>query len=747
MFARFTNKWLIDASLFAHFKGVPCCAPAITKPEQLTDSISACVKYCKDLPTNEIVTEILQGSTWPEDIKEELWRDRVLFRRVMQQTREKLQRIQGEDREKIEQRFKEKYAVLIMKEIHVNELTIKIEKHFPSFYGAVLTNMLTQIGSFERTEIPQDGVSDAELAWEHVLAVSKTDTQGEIAIFFTTLVVSDVFNNNNMNDGLPCFVPDLNRLRKSLYQKVPALAFRSDRRQLRQFILLDIMMEIANEIHSETWSFETKTVDGSTILPNPIYGNHIGSGGGGGSSNTKDGNGSIRANVVSSTDEWSKVKNIMDSMPYDERIPITLLTGFLGAGKTTVLNNLLRSASGSSDCFGSSSTSRPGSSSMNAWTGKSESSNTKNDLPKEKKKKVPRLGVIVNEFGEIDIDGKIVDPSNNKSDVIKLSNGCICCQMEGPFVDTLLRLLESVSSINKSKRVNGEQGKKGKKDENEEEEEEGIDHIVIETTGVADPTSICATLRKGALSKLVRIDQIVTVVDGTRVLTQLLEGEKEKIALAQIEIADTLLVTKIDLITGGREALDNVVSALRKMQKRARIITCCRGIVPIEYLLDVGCSFEYLNNQKRIEMDSNVTEKDKEDQKHVCSDNCEHEHGHGHGHGHGVATEDSSTSTMSEGFMSLSFSFDHPLSKDVFVNRVLPLLGRNTLRAKGLLYFYELKGRRILFQFAAQRYSFEDASIFNSSSGGCIKSEFVIIGRDLDKKEIEAAFEAAAMSL
>ena len=64
------------------------------------------------------------------------------------------------------------------------------------------------------------------------------------------------------------------------------------------------------------------------------------------------------------------------------------------------------------------------------------------------------LGVIVNEFGEIDIDGKIVDPSNNKSDVIKLSNGCICCQMEGPFVDTLLRLLESVSSINKSKRVN-----------------------------------------------------------------------------------------------------------------------------------------------------------------------------------------------------------------------------------------------------------------------------------------------------
>ena len=58
-----------------------------------------------------------------------------------------------------------------------------------------------------------------------------------------------------------------------------------------------------------------------------------------------------------------------------------------------------------------------------------------------------------------------------------------------------------------------------------------------------------------------------------------------------------------------------------------------------------------------------------------------------------------------------------------------------------------VKGRRILFQFAAQRYSFEDASIFNSSSGGCIKSEFVIIGRDLDKKEIEAAFEAAAMSL
>ena len=233
---------------------------------------------------------------------------------------------------------------------------------------------------------------------------------------------------------------------------------------------------------------------------------------------------SHRAAVVSSTDAWSTAHKSMASMPKDERLPVTLLTGFLGAGKTTVLNGLLRSSSSLSSSSSSSS------SSLSSSSSSSSSKETANNSI------LPRLGVIVNEFGEIDIDGKIVDVQQNESnnttsqDVIKLSNGCICCQMTGPFVNTLLRLLESSNS--NSGNGNGNNDKSDDSDDSN-----GIDHIVIETTGVADPTSICATLRKGALSKLVRIDQIITVVDGTRVLQQVREP---KIIATRLNVEDPI---------------------------------------------------------------------------------------------------------------------------------------------------------------------------------------------------------------
>ena len=311
--------------------------------------------------------------------------------------------------------------------------------------------------------------------------------------------------------------------------------------------------------------------------------------------------------------------------------------------------------------------------------------------------------------------------------------------MSGPFVDTLLLLLGESTGDDQRGSPNADR----------------IDHIVVETTGVADPESICRTLRKGALSSLVRIDQIVTVVDSTRILQQMEENEieRENIALAQIYLADTILLSKIDLIES-REVLDRIVSTLRGMQRRARIITCSRGLVPLDYLLDAGCCFEYLKEKEKESEEG-------EGEDHSCTEDGHghghHGHGHGHhghghgGHDHGKEKKKKKTTTESEGFMSLSFRFDCQLSKAVFTERVLPLFTINTLRAKGILWFHEIPDRRLIFHFAAQRYSFEESkwevptTLNESSSDGkteLMKTEFVVIGRNLDKNALEEAFQA-----
>ena len=123
---------------------------------------------------------------------------------------------------------------------------------------------------------------------------------------------------------------------------------------------------------------------------------------------------------------------------------------------------------------------------------------------------------------------------------------------------------------------------------------------------------------------MVRIDQIVTVVDSTRVLQQITtdQEETENIALEQINMADTVLVSKIDLIQE-KEQLNTIVTRLRAMQQRARIITCSGGQVPIEYLLNVGCSFEYLREKQEQQERQEI-------------------HGKHHDHGHDPAIHQSS---------------------------------------------------------------------------------------------------------
>ncbi|MBI2079757.1 GTP-binding protein [Candidatus Micrarchaeota archaeon] len=275
---------------------------------------------------------------------------------------------------------------------------------------------------------------------------------------------------------------------------------------------------------------------------------------------------------------------------------ITIITGYLGSGKTTLLRKII-------------------------------SDSTK------------KLAILMNEFGEIGIDGQIIKGKN--VDIAELSGGCVCCSLTGEFELAVKEILEKVKP----------------------------DAIVIETTGVAEPSALTFDIEENIPS--IRLDVIVTLVDADSLVRFPTIGHTGR---EQIEMADIILLNKVDLID--KKDLERLKNKLNELNPRVILFETVKCEIDINLLFGLEVKARELPKP------------------HVVHD------------------------LNSEYFV---YSGDRLLDLEKF-NKILEAFPKKLYRAKG---FIRTKDGSKLFNYVAGRYNYEP---FEAD-----KTELIFIGQDILK--------------
>ena len=195
-------------------------------------------------------------------------------------------------------------------------------------------------------------------------------------------------------------------------------------------------------------------------------------------------------------------------------IPVMIIGGFLGAGKTTLLNYILSEQHG-----------------LN-------------------------VGVLVNDFGAINIDAKLVVCVDG--DTVSLANGCVCCSINDNLIQACMELIQR---------------------------ENPPELLIVETSGVSEPMPVANTFSSPEIEKFMALDSILTVVDAEQLPT-IMKGDMASLARTQIRDADMLILNKVDLVDA--KTLESTKSLVRNIAPGTRMLESILGIVSLNLITGMG---------------------------------------------------------------------------------------------------------------------------------------------------------------
>ena len=400
-----------------------------------------------------------------------------------------------------------------------------------------------------------------------------------------------------------------------------------------------------------------------------------------------------------------------------KQIPVLLLTGYLGSGKTTLVNKILAN------------------------------------------KKGIKFAVIVNDIGEVNIDADLIQQGgvvNKKDDsLVALQNGCICCTLKMDLVQQLSDLVKTHSFDYIVIEASG----------------------ICEPAPIAQ--TICAypqiypNLAKEGVAKL---DSVVTVVDALRLRDEFAGGsdlEKEHIeeddleslVIQQVEFCNTILLNKASEVS--KEELGRIQSILRHIQPQAAIISCDYCDVDLSLLLHTE-AFDFQKVMTSAAwmaaIDGDESEEDHEhDHEHDHEEDHDHGHEEGHGHhhhhhSHGLENEESGEA-LEYGISTFVYYRRRPLDLTRFDELVASACPKSVIRCKGLCYFQDEPDTCYVFEQAGKQVSIRNAGkwyatmppaeldAFKQQNPSILKDwdeeygdrmeKLVFIGQNMDRREIE----------